>query len=443
MSENKEYASKKVFKKAIFNVAFQIIPIAAALILTPLLINGMGKDFWAKYSTGISLIFLSNYFSFGIGPALNRRVSEIIGLKKYNKITKEFQSCVSVSYLLGLIFFIFLEIGLFLAFQSNIFSILKTIEDYYFYTVVIFNFFLVFTIIPYRSLLESFSDFYFLAIIRAITAAMLFIAPFIIINVTNELSLLSIAITLFVFYILVYLVYFFRTKKYASNYSFRLLNPLGTELIKSVLKFDLGFVKETFYFSLFFLASAIVLFFDRFYYPVFFNTVTLSDQVTLIDLFNRVAIITGTLSLVYFSAISVWYQEKNFEKIRKNIKLQFIIVLGIFALIILISYFFLLDILQWWLKDSYSTFISTNAFSLLLGAISVNFTILLIRPLQAIGHIKQSSLWLLFSTFIYVVIVIILGLSNNINYHFIALLVKALIDICIFYFLMKKKGLIL
>lgn len=442
MSENKAYTSKKVFKKAIFNIAFQIVPIAAALILTPLLINGMGKDFWAKYSTGISLIFLSNYFSFGIGPALNRRVSEIIGLKKHDVITKEFRACVSVSYLLGIGFFLVLQLGLFLAFRSNGFSILKTLEDYYFYTIVVFNFLLVFTIIPYRSLLESFSDFYFLAIVRAITAAMLFIMPFVIINITDKISLFPVAIGLFGFYGLVYLVYFYRVKKHAINYSFRLLNPLAIELIGSIFKFDLGFIKETFYFSLFFLASAVILFFDRFYYPVFFDTIVISDQVTLLDLFNRVAIVTGTLSLVYFSAISVWYQEKNLQKIRKNILLQLTIVIVVFAIIIAISYFFLQDILLWWLGESYSQFIITNAFPLLIGALAVNFTILLVRPLQAIGYIKESSLWLLASTLVYVCVVTVFGLSNNINYHFVALLGKAGIDIVVFSVLMKRKKLL-
>ena len=96
--------------------------------------------------------------------------------------------------------------------------------------------------------------------------------------------------------------------------------------LKSILKINNDFLKETFFFSLFFLTSAIVLFFDRFYYPIFFDTEIISDQVTMLDLFNRIAIITGTISLVYFSAISVWFNEGKLNKIKTNLKRQFVMV---------------------------------------------------------------------------------------------------------------------
>ncbi|MFC5047734.1 hypothetical protein ACFSTE_05640 [Aquimarina hainanensis] len=438
MSENNRYKSNNVFKKAIFNIAFQIIPILLALILTPFLINGMGKDFWAKYSTGISLIFLSNYFSFGIGPALNRRVSEVIGLKKYDKILYELKECVSFSYFLGIVFFIILQIVLLLAYKLGNFSILKTGSDFSFYQITIFNFFLVFIIIPYRSILESFSDFYFLAIVRAITAAMLFLIPFIYILLFG-VSLKGIAMMLSVFYCMLYSVYYFRVFQFKNKFHFKLPSPIGKEFLVRIFKFDLSFLKETFYFSLFFLTSAIVLFFDRFYYAVFFNTIIISDQVTMLDLFNRVAIITGTISIVYFSAISVWYQEKNLEKIRKNLQTQIIGVFCIFFIVVIFSYFFLNSILGWWLGESFSLFIEKNSFSLLFATILTNFVILLVRPLQAIGLIKVVSLFLVFTTIIYICIVIFLGYLKEIEYHYLALITKSALDIIILISLLKKK----
>lgn len=438
---NSTYTSKKVLNKAIFNIGFQIIPIAAALILTPFLIETMGKDFWAKYSTGVSLIFLSNYFSFGIGPTLNRRVSQIIGLKKHNRIKDELKECVSFSYLLGVIFFILLQIVLILSYQSQGFSILKSFSDYTFYFTILCVFFLSFVIIPYKSLLESFSDFYFLAIARALTASMLFIIPFLYI-LLSEVFLTGIAITLLVIYLTIYLIYFLRVKSFQEELSFTMDPPIGMDVVRNLFKFEIGFLKETYWFSLFFITSAAVLFFDRFYYPIFFDTQVISDQVTLLDLFNRVAIVTGTISLVYFSAISVWYQEKKINKIKINLRIQLIGVSGLFLGIILFSYFFLNDILSWWLGPSYSEFIADNAFHLLFGALLINFTILLIRPLQAIGEIRVVSIWLVRSTVVYLALVLFLGVYRLIEHHYVAFIIKALLDAIILVTLLRRKSIL-
>jgi len=436
MSEN-AYSSKKVLNKAIFNIGFQIVPIAAALILTPYLIETMGKDSWAKYSIGISLIFLSNYFSFGIGPTLNRRVSEIIGLKENYRIKEELKECVSFSYLLGTVFFVVLQLVLYAAYSSESFSILQSIGDYTFFFNVLCVFFLAFIIIPYRSLLESFSDFYFLAIIRAFTAAMLFVIPFMY-SYFSEISLKGIAMILFVFYVLLCFLYFFRIKSYQKKFSFQVYGPLEWNVVKRMFKFEMGFLKETIWFSIFFLTSALVLFFDRFYYPMFFDTKIISDQVTMLDLFNRVAIITGTISLVYFSAISVWYQEKNISRIKTSLRLQLIGVGGFFTFILIFSYLFLDVVLKWWLQASFSAFIYENAYRLLIGVLMTNYTILLIRPLQAIGKIKTVSIWLLGSTVIYLVIVLFLGEYRAIAYHYLAFVVKALLDMIFLVTLLRR-----
>jgi len=441
MSENTNYSSKKVLNKAIFNIAFQIVPIAAALLLTPYLINTLGKDLWAKFATGVSIVFLSNYFSFGIGPTLNRRVSELIGLNENHKIGRELKECTALSIVLGIGFFIVLQLVIFFGYQANVFSILQSEADFQFYFIVLLVFVIAFAIIPFKSLLESFSDFYFLAIARAIAASMLFIIPSLFV-VLGKISLVMISGALVVFYLVLYAAYYIRVLAHQHTFSFKMISPYSRHFLKSLFKINGDFLKETFFFSLFFFTSAVVLFFDRFYYPIFFDTQIMSDQVTMLDLFNRVAIVTGTISLVYFSAISVWYNEGQIKKIRTNLKRQFQIISLVFLLIGIVSYFFIGDILHWWLGESYSDFIGDNAFFLLLGVLSVNFTILLIRPLQAIGEIKKVSLFLVMTTIAYLCIVITIGINRSIELHFIGLLVKAFLDFVIFTFLLKRKQLL-
>jgi O-antigen/teichoic acid export membrane protein len=437
MNSNTTYTSKKVLKKTLFNIGFQVFPIATALFLTPFLIEEMGKDAWAKYSTGISLIFLSNYFSFGIGPTLNRRVSEIVGRKDNQAIRNEVEEGISFSYVLGIGFFVLLQIALFFVFESKRFSIVQTSADYTFYALLLCVFLLAFFIIPFRSLLESFSDFYFLAMARAITAAMLFLVPAGIIYF-SETSLINIAWVLLVLYSGLYIVYYNRSKSHQKTMLFTMAHPLERPVLKRTFTFDTAFLNETFWFSIFFVSTAIVLFFDRFYYPIFFDTRIISDQVTLLDLFNRVAIITGTISLVYFSAISVWYQEKNLERIRKNLRFQLVLVGFAFTFLAIFCKFWLGPILEWWLGPSYSGFILENAYPLLIGALLINFTILLIRPLQAIGQIRQVSIWLILSTTIYLIIVVFLGIYKAISYHYLAFVIKAVLDLAYLSFLLKR-----
>jgi hypothetical protein len=122
-----------------------------------------------------------------------------------------------------------------------------------------------------------------------------------------------------------------------------------------------------------------------------------------------------------------------------NLKLQLIGVGFLFLAIGVFSYFFLNDILYWWLKSSYSNFIEANGFRLLIGTLLVNFTILMIRPLQAIGEIKRVSLWLMRSTLVYLTLVLLLGAFYLIEYHFMAFIVKALIDVIILVTLLRRK----
>ncbi|MEX0274669.1 MAG: hypothetical protein AB3N16_09850, partial [Flavobacteriaceae bacterium] len=219
MLTEKAYSSKKVFKKAVFNMAFQIVPIAFALVLTPYLINNMGKDAWAKYSLGISLIFLANYFSFGIGPTLNRRISGLIGSHKFSIITKELKTGVAFSYGLAFLFFAILQLALITAYQSRGFSVLQSVQDYGVFVVSLLSFVLVLITIPYRSTLESFSDFYFLGAIRALSSSMLFIVPFVA-TYFLKASLMFIAGALLLFYVLVYFGYFLRVRGKQNAFEF-------------------------------------------------------------------------------------------------------------------------------------------------------------------------------------------------------------------------------
>lgn len=440
------YQSKAVLNKTAFNLIVQIIPILIALSFTPSLIEGLTKDGWAKYSVGISLIFLSNYFSFGIGPALNRQISKFLSEPNYKEILSKLNYARLLAFLLGVFFFFLMLVTLSTLYINGSISLLSNYDDLIFYSLMIFTFLIVFFMIPLRSFLEAVSDFFFLSIVRAIISSFLFLAPFFFIG-NNTPNLYQIGIVLLIFYALIYLIFYLRVQMILNKIIGQKSELLINLIIKSkniieILKSDKQFISESFYFSLFFISSAFLLYFDRFLYSSQIDTVKLADHVTLLDLYNRVAILTGTISLVYFSAISFWYNSNQLIKLKKSIKLQLSIVSLVFFVIISFSYFYLNDLLAWWLKLSFSDFIEENSLNLLIAVLIYNFTILLIRPLQAIGEIKIVMIILLVSTFVYAIILFILNHLILIEYHYIAILVKSIIDIILLFILAKKRNIL-
>lgn len=438
---NKRYTSRKVLKKAVFNLGFQVVPIIVALLLIPILINNLGKDYWAKYTAGVSAIFLANYFSFGIGPALNRRVSELIGAKRVNAIDKEIDTGIGVSYLLSITLFVLFAIFILIGFQTKALSILQSFEDLYFYLIIAFSFVIVFITIPYKSLLESYSDFYFLAIVRAISSAGLFIVPYLL-WLLGIKSLFWVSIVLVTYYLVVLISMYLRTQKHKLTLGLKYGKSIGLKAFISSIRANTSFVKEAFKFGVFFLCSATILFFDRYFYSLFVNTKILADHVTMLDLFNRIAIITGTVSLVYFSAISVWHSQKDLARIKKNLRLQIVTITIIFVIGLFVGHFVLTDLMEWWLKDAYSNFIGKSAFYLLAAILIMNFEILMVRPLQAIGQVTKVNKLLVFTTIMYLIVVIGLGVSNAIEYHYIALLLKGSIDCIVLLMMLAKEKLI-
>ena len=153
------------------------------------------------------------------------------------------------------------------------------------------------------------------------------------------------------------------------------------------------------------------LFFDRIIFKFFIDKNILSDHVTMQDLFNRVAIISGNISLVYYPTLS---DKANQTKLfLKHYFKQLYYVLFAFAAIIIISSIFLEKALNFWLKDDFSTYISNNALVYLAGIIVFNFSIIQVRALQAKNKEKLVTLHLIVILGLYILFVLLLGLIEQ------------------------------
>ena len=95
-----------VSRKALFNVAIQIIPILASLFAIPISISNLGKPLWFFYSLGITVLFLPNYFAFGAGPYLVRNLVQ----KNNFLLTKKWKGCISAIIISSIVYVLFSKV---------------------------------------------------------------------------------------------------------------------------------------------------------------------------------------------------------------------------------------------------------------------------------------------------------------------------------------------
>jgi O-antigen/teichoic acid export membrane protein len=257
-------------------------------------------------------------------------------------------------------------------------------------------------IIISKATLESKNDFYFLGFVRAIFASGLIIFP--IFSFDSE----------WYYSLLVFLWSFF----YLGAYMIRLGKKrvrLMFKLPKSVEKRTLlEFIKEVWPFGLFLVCWSFFLFFDRMLFKFYIDKQTLADHVTMQDLFNRVAIISGNISLVYYPTLSkVTSVPKQFLSYYYK---QVAIVLFFFFVILITSFFILDEALQLWLKREYSSYIGDNAIIYLIGIITFNFSIIQIRAMHAQKKEKVTVKYLCFFLILFITFVGILAFIKEPSY---------------------------
>ncbi len=72
-------AGRKLLGGVLWNVAGRGLPLAVALLLTPLLVHQLGLERWGLFTLALAVVGVFSIFDFGIGQALTRALSERIG----------------------------------------------------------------------------------------------------------------------------------------------------------------------------------------------------------------------------------------------------------------------------------------------------------------------------------------------------------------------------
>ena len=382
-----------VSRKALFNVAIQIIPILASLFAIPTSISNLGKPLWFFYSLGITVLFLPNYFAFGAGPYLVRNLVQ----KNNFLLSKKWKGCISAIIISSIIYVLFSSAFLFTTRNQDAFTLNSS--EKLFYVFFILSGLMIYIMILFKAILESKEDFYFLGTARAFFTTGLIVIP--VLSFQQEWHY---ALSVFLWSI----IYVFVCGNRIGNLGAKWMQNKNLIISKQNL---IEYVNEVWPFGVYLFCWSFFLFFDRIIFKFFIDKNILSDHVTMQDLFNRVAIISGNISLVYYPTLS---DKANQTKLfLKHYFKQLYYVLFAFAAIIIISSIFLEKALNFWLKDDFSTYISNNALVYLAGIIVFNFSIIQVRALQAKNKEKLVTLHLIVILGLYILFVLLLGLIEQ------------------------------
>lgn len=382
-----------VSRKALFNVAIQIIPILASLFAIPISISNLGKPLWFFYSLGITVLFLPNYFAFGAGPYLVRNLVQ----KNNFLLSKKWKGCISAIIISSIIYVLFSSAFLFTTRNQDAFTLNSS--EKLFYVFFILSGLMIYIMILFKAILESKEDFYFLGTARAFFTTGLIVIP--VLSFQQEWHY---ALSVF----LCSIIYVFVCGNRIGNLGAKWTQNKNLIISKQNL---IEYVNEVWPFGVYLFCWSFFLFFDRIIFKFFIDKNILSDHVTMQDLFNRVAIISGNISLVYYPTLS---DKANQTKLfLKHYFKQLYYVLFAFAAIIIISSIFLEKALNFWLKDDFSTYISNNALVYLAGIIVFNFSIIQVRALQAKNKEKLVTLHLIVILGLYILFVLLLGLIEQ------------------------------
>ena len=382
-----------VSRKALFNVAIQIIPILASLFAIPISISNLGKPLWFFYSLGITFLFLPNYFAFGAGPYLVRNLVQ----KNNFLLSKKWKGCISAIIISSIIYVLFSSAFLFTTRNQDAFTLNSS--EKFFYAFFILSGLMIYIMILFKAILESKEDFYFLGTARAFFTTGLIVIP--VLSFQQEWHY---ALSVFLWSI----IYVFVCGNRIGNLGAKWMQNKNLIISKQNL---IEYVNEVWPFGVYLFCWSFFLFFDRIIFKFFIDKNILSDHVTMQDLFNRVAIISGNISLVYYPTLS---EKANQTKVfLQHYFKQLYYVLFAFAAIIIISSIFLEKALSFWLKDDFSTYISNNALVYLVGIIVFNFSIIQVRALQAKNKEKLVTLHLIVILGLYILFVLLLGLIEQ------------------------------
>jgi O-antigen/teichoic acid export membrane protein len=305
------------------------IPIIAALIFIPILINGLGDEKFGLLNLVWMIIGYFSFFDFGIGKGLTKIVAEKISSDQADQIPVLFWTSLVLMLIISSIIAVLLLF--FVPFFINLFNVSQSLKQETIYTfyVLCLSIPIVSTAAGLRGVLEAYLQFGTINVVRIVLGLFTFVGPIVCLVFTN--SLLWIVIVLLIIRVLIWLWYLQLCIK--TNPGIKSKAVFDFNSIMPVIKFSA-------WISLVNLIGPVILYSDRFLIGILISATAISYYAVSYEVVSKLLLISGALVGVLFPVFSASYfsnPEASKKIFLRGIKFIFLIIYPIVFLIVIFA----------------------------------------------------------------------------------------------------------
>jgi len=327
---NEGYSGKSIAKNTVYNLLGYGVPIIAALIFIPLLINGLGKEKFGLLNLAWMIIGYFSFFDFGIGKGLTKIVAEKISSDQSDQIPVLFWTSLVLMLLVSL--FLATLLLFFVPYFVSLFNVSKNLQQETTNTfyVLCLSIPIVSTTAGLRGVLEAYLKFGTINVVRIVLGLLTFLGPIVCLIFTN--SLLWIVVLLVLIRVLIWLWYLHLCIK--TNPGIKSKGVLDFKSIKPVIKFSA-------WISLVNIIGPVILYSDRFIIGVLISATAISYYAVSYEIVSKLLLISGALVGVLFPVFSASYfsnPEVSKKIFLRGIKFIFLIIYPIVFLIVIFAF---------------------------------------------------------------------------------------------------------
>lgn len=352
------YSGKAIAKNSIYNLLGYGVPIIAALIFIPVLVNGLGAEKFGLLNLAWMIIGYFSFFDFGIGKGLTKIVAEKISSDQSNQIPALFWTSLVLMLLVSLVIAFLLLF--FIPYFVSLFNVSQnlqqeTINTFY---VLCLSIPIVSTTAGLRGVLEAYLKFGTINVVRIVLGLLTFLGPIVCLLFTN--SLLWIVVLLVIIRVLIWLWYLQLCIK--TNPRIKSKGVLDFKSIKPIIKFSA-------WISLVNVIGPVILYSDRFIIGILISASAISYYAVSYEIVSKLLLISGALVGVLFPVFSASYSsnpEESKKIFLRGIKFIFLIIYPIVFLMVVFAF----EGMEIWLGEKFA---ENSALVLQLLAVGILF----------------------------------------------------------------------
>jgi O-antigen/teichoic acid export membrane protein len=381
----------------LFNIAGNILPAVAAMVFLPLIMKNLGDESFAVFLLILIIVGTSGIFDFGIGRSITQKISS----EKDIHLKAE----IFISSLVGLLFISFIiNILLFI-----LFLLLRETSEIYAEMFRIFwllSFSIVFSLlnVSTKSYLEGMHLFRDINIYKTLTGLTIFVFAYYITKQSNDIIYITLMI------LIVRILHFYLLLK----------NILKLESFSLKYKyFNISMLKELFsngkWFAISNIIGPLTMYMDRFIISgllaaSIFNYYALSMEVAV-----KILIFPMSIMSVFFPILVTYYNERNFDSIRKTTKKMYLYIFFLIGLPLILLFNYSELFLTLWIDENFALNANHTFRIILLGVIVSSLTQVSFTLLQATKKAKSTGLVHLYTFIPYAILLFLMTKEYGLN----------------------------